>query len=96
MRRAGCRGEVRWWRFMSRGVTSLRNRCGVMTIIAYLTLRLPSPRLRRHYCLSVLERKIEEEKATAQRTGGRGVLTAFFVVVDLRPMADDKHPRDEL
>ena len=37
----------------------------------------------------------EEEKAKAQGKGGIGVLTAFTVVVVLRPMADGKRPRDE-
>ena len=37
----------------------------------------------------------EEEKAKAQGKGGRGVLTAFTIIVDLHPMAGDKRPRDE-
>ena len=37
----------------------------------------------------------EEEKAKAQGKGGRGVLTAFTIIVDLRPIAGGKRPRDE-
>jgi hypothetical protein len=37
----------------------------------------------------------EEEKAKAQGKGGRGVLTAFTIIIDLRPMAGGKRPRDE-
>ena len=38
----------------------------------------------------------EEGEAKTQGEGeGGGALTAFVVVVDLPPMADGKHPRDE-
>ena len=36
MRSAGCREEVRLYRLVSRGVASLRNRRGVMMMMAYL------------------------------------------------------------
>ena len=62
MRRAGCRGEVRWRRLVSRDVGSLGNRRGVMMMIAYLTPSLPLPRLCRHCCLPVLGEKQREGK----------------------------------
>jgi hypothetical protein len=67
-----------------------------MTIIAYLTICLPSPPLRRHCCLRVARRKTEKERAKARGEGEEGgVLTAFIVIVDLPVMADSKHPRNE-
>ena len=96
MRRAGCRGEVRSCRLVSRDISSLGNRRGVMMMIAYLT---PSS----HRLVSIdivacqsLEKNREKERAEAQGKGeGVGVLTAFSVVVDLLLMADGKRPRDE-
>ena len=76
MRRAGCRGEVRLYRFVSRGITSLGNRRGVVMMTAYLTHCLPSPRLRRHRRLPVLrgkqrEREREGEERCKERRRGR-------------------------
>ena len=46
MHRASCCGEAHLWWLVSRGVASLGNRCGVMTVFAYLIFYLPLPRLR--------------------------------------------------
>ena len=62
MRRTSCYGEVHLRRLVSRGIASLVNRCGVMTMIAYLTLFLPSPCLRRRCYLPVLGEDREREK----------------------------------
>jgi len=82
MHHVGCRGEVRLCRLMSRGVASLGNHRRVMTTIAYLTLFLPSPRLRRRCCLPVFgeEQREREDKDTGERERGE-VLTAFVIVV---------------
>ena len=69
MHRAGCCGEARLWRLAPRGIASLGNCCGVMTMIAYLTFFLPSPRLRRRYCLPVFgeEQREREGKDAGER-----------------------------
>ena len=59
MRRAGCCGEVRLCRLVSRGVASLGNHRGVM-MMAYLTLCLLSSRLYRRCCLPVHGEKQRE------------------------------------
>ena len=83
MRRAGCRGEVRLCRLVSRGIASLGNRHGVMTTIAYLTLFLLSPHLRRRCCLLIFgeDREREEVEVRGEKKEEEKVLTAFVVVV---------------
>ena len=83
MRRAGCCREVRLCRFVSQGVASLENRCGVMTTIAYLTLFLPSPRLRRRCCLPISGKEREREKGEAreEKEEEEKVPIAFVIVV---------------
>ena len=69
MHRAGCHGEVRLWWLVSRGVASPGNRCRVMTMITYLTLCFPSPRLHRHYSLPVSRRKDTDRRERRRRKG---------------------------
>ena len=67
MHRAGCCGEARLWWLAPRGIASLGNCCGVMTMIAYLTLWLPSPHLRRHCSLPFSWRKDIEKRGRRRR-----------------------------
>ena len=79
----GCRGEVHLCRLMSRGIASLGNHRGVMTTIAYLTLFLPSPRLRRRCCLPISGKEREREKGEArgEKEEEEKVPIAFVIVV---------------
>ena len=83
IRRADCCGEVHLCRLVSRGITSLGNRHGVMTTIAYLTLFLLSPHLRRRCCLLIFgeDREREEVEVRGEKKEEEKVLTAFVVVV---------------
>ena len=67
MRRAGCCGEVRLCQLVSRGVASLGNRYGVMTVFAYLVFCLPPPRLRRQCFLPFSWRKDTEKRGRRRR-----------------------------
>ena len=85
MRRIGCGGEVRSWRLASRGIASLGNRRGVMTVFAYLILCLPPPRLRRHRFLLVSWREDTEKRGRRRRKEKEKkeeLLTAPVIVVD--------------
>ena len=98
MRRAGCSGEVRSWRLVFRSIASLGNRCGVMTVLAYLILCLLPPRLCRHCFLPFSWRK-DTEKGEGEGARRRRRRRDSNRISHRRRrsslMVGDKRPRDK-